>query len=134
MKKIKPQALGSLVLRLALGVMFLAHAGQKFFVFTLPGTAAFFASLGLPGFLAYPVFAAELLGGIALLLGFRTRLVAAALLPVLIGASGAHLGNGWAFTSPHGGWEYPVFLALTDLVLVLIGGGAFALTPSRDED
>lgn len=133
MKNADSVSLGRLVLRLALGIMFLAHAGQKFFVFTLPGTAAFFASLGLPGVLAYPVFAAELFGGLALLLGLRTRLVAAALLPVLIGASWAHLGNGWAFTSPHGGWEYPIFLAVADLALALLGGGAYALLPDADE-
>ena len=87
-----------------------------------------------PGALAYPVFAAELLGGIALLLGFRTRLVAAALLPVLIGASGGSPGQRLGLSRPRMAvGEYPVFLALTDLVLVLIGGGAFALTPSRDE-
>ena len=40
------------VLRLALGAMFIAHAILKYAVFTLPGTAKFFESLGLPGPLA----------------------------------------------------------------------------------
>ena len=52
-------SLGLLLLRLSLGLMYLAHAGLKLFVFTLPGTAQFFAGQGLPGVLAYAVFAAE---------------------------------------------------------------------------
>ncbi|QSI75556.1 DoxX family protein [Niveibacterium microcysteis] len=119
--------IGTFVLRISLGLMFVAHALLKLLVFTLPGTAAFFASLGLPGMLAYPVFAAELLGGIALLLGWRTRLVAALLTPVLLGASWAHLGNGWVFSAPNGGWEYPVFLTVATIVQGLLGAGAFAV-------
>ena len=123
--------LGALVLRLALGVMFLAHGAYlKGVVFTLPGTAQFFESLGLPGFSAYIVFAMETLGGIALILGVQTRLAAAALVPVLLGALWAHSGAGWLFTNQGGGWEYPLFLAVAAVVQVLVGGGAYQL--SRD--
>lgn len=124
----------ALALRLALGTMFLAHGLTKLLVFTLPGTAGFFASVGFPGWMAYPVTAAEILGGIALIIGLYPRLVAAALLPVLIGASLVHIGNGWSFTSPHGGWEYPVFLIVAALAQSLLGDGAFALkaTPVRE--
>ena len=61
--------LGITVLRVSLGAMWISHALLKLLVFTLPGTAQYFASIGFPSFLAYPVFVAELLGGIALLLG-----------------------------------------------------------------
>ena len=54
---------GALLLRAALGVMFIAHALLKLFVFTLPGTAQFFGSLGLPPAIGYVTFAAELVGG-----------------------------------------------------------------------
>ena len=123
----------ALALRLALGTMFLAHGLTKLLVFTLPGTAGFFASVGFPGWMAYPVTAAEIFGGTALIIGIYPRLVAAALLPVLIGASLVHLGNGWSFSNAHGGWEYPVFLAMAALVQALLGDGAFALktTPVR---
>ena len=60
---------GTLVLRLALGTMWISHALLKLLVFTLPGTAQFFDSVGYPGWLAYPVFAAEIVGGMAILLG-----------------------------------------------------------------
>jgi len=123
-------ASAALLLRLALGTMFIAHALLKYFVFTLPGTAQFFGSLGLPGMLAYVVFAAELVGGLLLILGVRTRAVALALVPVLLGATWAHAGNGWLFTSPNGGWEYPAFWTVTLVVQALLGDGAYALRPA----
>ncbi|MGZ2745720.1 DoxX family protein [Burkholderia stagnalis] len=122
--------LAATLLRVALGVLYLAHVAQKVFVFTLPGTAQFFASIGLPAWLAYLTTAVELAGGIALLAGFRVRIVALALLPFMLGATAAHLPNGWSFGSPHGGWEYPAFWAVTLAVQALLGGGAFALGAS----
>ena len=115
-------------LRLALGAMFIAHALLKVFVFTLPGTAQFFGSLGLPGFLAYVTVAAELVGGMLLIAGVGTRWVAALLIPVLLGATWAHASNGWLFTAPKGGWEYPAFLSVAAFVQALLGDGAFSLS------
>jgi putative oxidoreductase len=115
---------------MSLGVMFIAHAMLKLLVFTLPGTVQFFQSLGYPGFLAYIVFAAELAGGALLVLGAYTRWVALALIPILLGAALVHAPNGWVFSAPNGGWEYPVFLALAALVQALLGDGALALRAS----
>jgi putative oxidoreductase len=120
-------ASAALVLRVALGTMFIAHALLKYFVFTLPGTAKFFESLGLPGFLGYVTVAVELVGGILLILGVKTRTVSLVLVPVLLGATWAHSGNGWLFTSPNGGWEYPAFWTVTLFVQALLGDGAYAL-------
>jgi len=122
---------GITLLRIALGAMFLAHGLLKLLVFTLPGTAGFFESVGFPGFLAYLVTPAEVLGGIALLAGFRTRLVAAALIPVLLGATAVHAGNGWTFSAPNGGWEYPACLVVLAIVQVLLGSGALAVDNLR---
>jgi putative oxidoreductase len=119
------------VLRLALGAMFIAHGLLKVLVFTLPGTAAFFESLGLPGALAYVTAFAEIAGGAALVLGFQVRWVAIALIPVLLGATWAHSANGWLFTSAKGGWEYPAFLSVAALVQALLGTGAFGLSSAR---
>jgi putative oxidoreductase len=66
-----------------------------------------------------------------LLLGVYTRVVAFALLPVLLGALWVHAGNGWLFSAPNGGWEYPAFLALVSVVVGLLGNGAFAVQPRR---
>lgn len=122
--------LGITVLRISLGTMWTAHALLKWLVFTLPGTAAYFASIGFPGALAYPVFAVELLGGIALLLGIYARQVALALVPVMAAAAWVHVPNGWVHTSAGGGWEYPVFLIAASIALWLLGDGAGALRRS----
>jgi putative oxidoreductase len=124
------QQLGISMLRIALGVMWIAHAMLKLLVFTLPGTAAYFSSVGLPGLLAYPVFAVELAGGIALVLGVYARQVSLLLAPVLMVATWVHGANGWAHTSTGGGWEYPLFLTVMSIVLWLSGDGAFALARS----
>lgn len=123
-------AAAALVLRVSLGTLFVAHALLKYYVFTLPGTAQFFESLGLPGVLGYATFAAELAGGALLILGVHTRAVALALVPIMIGATWVHLGNGWLFSAPKGGWEYPAFWTVTLIVQALLGDGAYALRPS----
>jgi putative oxidoreductase len=119
--------LAATVLRVALGVLYLAHSLQKIFVFTLPGAAQFFVSIGFPGWLAYVTTFVELFGGIALLLGVQVRWVALVLLPFMLGALSVHLPNGWGFASPHGGWEYPAFWAVTLVVQSLLGNGLFAV-------
>jgi putative oxidoreductase len=121
----------ALVLRVSLGIMFIAHALLKVFVFTLPGTVGFFESVGFPGWLAYVTIAAELLGGALLILGIYARWVALALVPILLGALQVHLGNGWVFSAEGGGWEYPAFLAAASLVLALLGDGAYAPRPAE---
>ena len=118
------------LLRLTLGVMFIAHGLLKVFVFTLPGTAQFFASVGFPGWAAYPVAIAEVVGGLLLVAGIYSRIVATALIPVLAGAAWVHLGNGWVFSSANGGWEYPIFLIFVAAVVALLGDGAFAVKSS----
>ncbi|MDJ1157794.1 DoxX family protein [Chelatococcus sp. SYSU_G07232] len=123
---------GVLLLRVALGAMFIAHALLKYVVFTIPGFAGFMAQVGFPSFLAWPVFLAELLGGVAIVLGVYSRLVAALLVPVLLGALLVHVPNGWLFTAPNGGWEYPAFLVIAAIAHALAGDGAFALKPSPD--
>jgi putative oxidoreductase len=120
-----------LVLRVALGILFLAHAGLKIFVFTPAGTAQFFGSLGLPPALAYLTIAVELAGGVALIAGFFARIAAVALIPVLLGAIfSVHAAAGFFFTNPNGGWEFPA-LWIVGLVAVALGGnGAYSLRPT----
>lgn len=119
------------LLRISLGTMFIAHALLKYFVFTLPGTVKFFESMGLPGPLAYITFSAELIGGLLIVGGIYARWVALALVPILLGATWAHAGNGWVFNAPNGGWEYPAFLVVAAIVAGLLGDGKFALVKNR---
>ncbi len=124
---------GTALLRVSLGGMYLAHSlVLKLFTFGLPGTAQYFTSIGLPGWLAYATFFAEAIGGVMLVLGVQARWVALALSPILLGALvTAHLSNGWVFSAPGGGWEYPAYLFVLSLAQVLLGDGALALKPSR---
>jgi putative oxidoreductase len=120
----------ALLLRLTLGVLFLAHAGLKIFVFTPAGTAQFFGSIGLPPVLAYVTIAWEVLGAVALILGLWPRLAALAMVPVLLGALfTVHLSAGFFFSNPNGGWEYLAFWIVAQVALALTGDGAFALKP-----
>ena len=123
----------ALVLRLALGLMFIAHGLLKLLVFTPAGTVGYFESLGLPGLFAYATLVAELGGGLALLLGIASRWVALALIPLLAGTVVlVHGANGWLFANPGGGWEYPMFLIAAAATQALLGDGAYALRwPSR---
>lgn len=118
------------VLRIALGVMFVAHGLTKLLVFTPDGTAKFFESSGFPGWIAWPIIGFEIIAGLLLLTGVYARAVAVIAAIELFAASTVHFGNGWMFTNAHGGWEYPVFLAIVASVLVLLGDGSFALKPT----
>ena len=118
---------GTALLRITLGIAALAHGLLKVFVFTLPGTVGFFESLGLPGFLAYVTAFVEIVGGLALIAGFQTRLVSLTMVPILLGAMWAHSGNGWVFSNQGGGWEYPLFWAVVLVVQAMLGSGAFAV-------
>ncbi|MGH8174901.1 MAG: DoxX family protein [Steroidobacter sp.] len=124
---------GAAMLRIALGLMFIAHSVVlKYFTFTLAGTAQYFASIGLPAPLAYVVFALEAIGGVLLVFGIQARWVALGLVPVLIGAMWAHIGNGWVFSGANGGWEYPLFLIVISIVVALQAGAAsYERTVSR---
>ena len=117
----------TLVLRLTLAIVFITHGLFKVLVLTVSDTAAFFVAHGFPEWTVYPVFAAEVVGGAALVVGFYTRVVAIALLPVLLGAFTVHWANGWYFGNPHGGWEYIAVLLAALLVQAGLGDGAFAL-------
>ena len=124
--------LAATILRVSLGILFLAHAWLKLVIFTPAGTVGFFESLGFPGFLAYLVIAAELAGGVALILGVWSRWVSIALVPVLLGSIYApHGAAGFFFSNECGGWEFPAFWAIALVVQALLGDGAFALKRAR---
>jgi len=118
---------GALVARLSLGVILLAHGLLKVLVFTIPGTVGFFESLGLPAIAAYATIFGEVVGGIAIIAGVYTRLAALLSIPLLLGATFTHVANGWVFSNPGGGWEFPALLVALAVVVALQGAGAFAI-------
>ena len=123
---------GVFILRITLGLLFLAHAWLRIFVFTPSGTAGFFTSVGLPGWLAYVVILWEIVGGLALILGLWPRIAAIALVPILLGAIfTVHGAAGFFFDSANGGWEYPALWIVNLLVIAFVGDGAYALRRSK---
>lgn len=124
--------LAAFILRVSLGLLFLAHAWLKLVIFTPSGAVGFFESLGFPGFLAYLVIAAELLGGIALIAGYMTRWVSLALVPILLGSIYApHWSAGFFFSNEGGGWEFPALWVIALIVQALLGNGAWAVQRDR---
>ena len=95
------------------------------------GTAGFFGSLGLPPALAYVTIAAELAGGLALILGVWARAAALALVPLLLGTIvTVHGAAGFFFNNANGGWEFPAFWIVALITQALVGDGAIALRPT----
>ena len=120
-------ATGLAVLRIVTGLIFLAHGYQKFFIMGIDGTTGFFTQLGipLPGVAAVLVATLESLGGIALILGLFTRIVA---IPLAIDMVSAifffHAKNG--FFVP-GGIEFVLLLMSAAIALALAGPGSPSL-------
>lgn len=122
----------ALLLRVSLGILFLAHLSLKVFVFTIPGFVGYFGSLGLPAPLAYLTMLVEGVGAIMLITGFYARFAALPLAVLMLGTIAmVHGQNGWMFTNKGGGWEFPAFWAAALIVLSLLGDGAFALRRSK---
>lgn len=121
-------AYGTMILRVTMGGMMLTHGLIKVFLFTPAGFIRYFGSMGLPEPFAWLVIVAEILGGVALILGLYTRLVAAAFVPLLLGATlMVHASKGFMAGNPGGGWEFPAFWTVAMAVQVLLGDGALAL-------
>ena len=119
--------IGLLVLRVIVGTIFVAHGGQKLFVFGLDGVAGGFAQMGVPmaGLIGPLVGFVEFFGGIALITGLLTRLAGVGLAVVMTGAMMlVHLPNG--FFAPNG-IEFTLALFGSAVALVLTGAGRFSL-------
>lgn len=120
----------ALLLRVTMGVLFLAHAlVWKVWTAGMVHVVPWFVSQGYPAWFAWFVTGLEAAGGIALILGWRTRWVALALALLMAGIVRQQFGNGWIYTSTHGGWEYPAFWTVALIVQALLGPGALAWKP-----
>ena len=119
---------GIALLRIVTGVIFFMHGWQKLFEMGHGGVSGFFTSLNIPApeVAAAIVIAVELLGGLALILGFLTRLVAVPLaIDMLVALLTVHLKAG--FFAATGGYEFVLLLAAASASLFFLGSGAFAL-------
>ncbi|GAA3712328.1 DoxX family protein [Zhihengliuella alba] len=117
-----------LILRVAVGFLFLAHGWQKFTEWTIAGTTESFAQMGVPAAeIAAPFVAGlELVGGALLILGFLTRPIAAMLtVDMLVALFLVHLGAG-VFVS-EGGYELVLALGAAAAGIALLGAGKFSV-------
>ena len=121
---------GILVLRVVVGLTFFMHGQQKLFDNGIDGVEQFFASLGipLPGLSAVVVTLVETVGGLALIIGLFTRLIAFLLaIDNLVATLVVHLENGF-FISPNSfGVELTLLLLAANIALILAGPGALAV-------
>jgi putative oxidoreductase len=133
-------SLGLLVLRIGLGIIFMAHGAQKLFgLFGGPGiegTTGFFASLGIPApdIMAWVVAILELLGGLLVALGMFTRVIPALLaIDMAVALFTFHLPGGF-FVKPQGpdGIEFVLILCLASLTLAFAGAGAYSVDAKRE--
>ena len=111
-------------LRIVLGFLFAAHGWQKFNEWTIAGTQASFVKMGVPAAeIAAPAVAVlELAGGIALILGILTRVVAALLALNMLGALFLVHAPAGVFAA-NGGYELVLLLAAGAFALALTGAG-----------
>jgi putative oxidoreductase len=116
------------ILRVILGFLFAAHGWQKFNEFTIAGTQASFAKMGVPAAeIAAPAVAVlELAGGIALVVGILTRVVAALLAVDMLGALSLVHAPAGIFASA-GGYELVLVLAAAALAVALTGAGRISV-------
>ena len=127
LKKLNPDW-GVAMLRITMGVLFLAHVVMRISMVTMPVSVEFFNSVGLPSWVAYTVTATEAVCGVLLIIGWLVRLASLVCLPVLVGAIVlVHGENGFFFSNPNGGWEYPAFWVVALLAQSTFGAGAFSI-------
>jgi len=125
-------AVGKLVVRLTVGVLMLFHGVAKILH---PGSLEFIgnslAGAGLPSFVAYGVYAGEIIAPLMVITGFYSRIGGLIIMVNMIFAIAlAHMGDIFSLTQ-HGGWaiELQVFYLLGGLAVALLGSGRFAIKP-----
>lgn len=115
------------VLRIFLGAAFFAHGLAKF-QGGIGNTAAFFESLGLPGFAAYIVATIELIGGAAMILGIGTRVIACLFVLIMAGAIfKVKLAAGFLGSNQSPGYEIDLALMIISVYFIIGNRSSLAL-------
>ena len=120
--------IGLTLLRVVVGIIFVLHGAQKTFEQTFPGVQGFFESLGIPlaAVAAPAVSLLELVGGVLLIVGAFTRIVAALLtVNMIVAIATVHAAAG--FFVDAGGFEFVLLLGVAAVALALTGPGRFSV-------
>ena len=111
--------------------MFFLHGIGKVAVVGLSTVNASFISHGFPTWTNYAATFIEIVAGLTLVAGFHSRISALVLIPVALGITAYHFPNGWVFSNPDGGWEYPFLILVVLAAIFFLGGGKYALIKNR---
>ncbi|WP_202128808.1 DoxX family protein [Paenibacillus dendrobii] len=115
------------LLRVVLGIIFLAHGISKFQM-GLGNVEAWFSSMGVPGFMAYVAAIAEVVGGIMLIIGLLTRVVSALFIVLMIGAIvTVKLSAGLLGHDQVAGYELELSLILISVYLLASGPASLSV-------
>jgi putative oxidoreductase len=128
-------AYAHLILRLAAGLMFVPHGLWKLGFFGGPGLAGVAGFLGnsgyWPGWFWAPFLTGlEIVGGILLAIGLFTRPVAALFFVQMAVIVYHHWPNGFFFSAPGGGYEYPLMWLAVIFYFLVRGGGPMSVDRS----
>lgn len=119
--------IGTLILRIVLGLTFFVHGLVKF-QGGIENIVGWFESIGLPGFLAYGVALIEIIGGLALVLGLFSRVVSGLLALLMVGAIlKVKLAVGFLGNGQMAGYELDIAFLAMALVILITGSKAYAL-------
>ena len=123
----KKHEISTLILRVVLGLTFFIHGLVKF-QGGIENTAGWFASIGIPGFMAYVVAVIELVGGIALIIGLGSRVVSALLALIMLGAIfKAKLALGFLGNGQMAGYELDIALLVMAVSIAITGSKLYAV-------
>lgn len=123
----KKHELGALILRVILGLTFFVHGLAKF-QGGIENIAGWFDSIGIPSFMTYIVAAVELVGGVALILGLGTRIIAGLLVIVmLVAISKVKLAAGFMGNGEMAGYELDLALMAMSAYLAIAGSSLYSL-------
>jgi putative oxidoreductase len=120
----------STLCRVFCGIVFIVHGTPK--IMNLEATTGMFEGMGFPGWMAVPIALLEFFGGILLVVGFLTRILAATfIVEMIVAGIKVHLPHGfdvYHFGDPMArGYEYVLALVLLLLVVILLGAGPVSI-------